>query len=371
MLQFLQYKIFGRHRVPDGWIVVTAGNPPEYNNSVREFDIVTWDRLKKMEIEPDFDVWKEYAYKRNIHPAIMTYLEIRKSDFYVVETSVDGKTFVTARGWVDLSDMIKLYEKNGFKVTETLTAQYLQNRKIAKEFAVYYDLFNKYRSDYQIDKILDGKAGDEIIQRAKAAQFDERLSLLGLILDALNENFIEVSLTEKMMLQLMTDIKTQKIQLQTADHEKATDIIEKLIISATEKISRGKAANAMSDNDVRALKKEIIVLENMVKALKETAGENAGKQSFDLVNALFTAENKNLKALAFDAGKDLSNAFKFLENTFEDQELVIFVTELTANANSATFISKYGCEEYFKHNKDLLFYERQKEIIQEIIEINL
>ena len=31
MLQFLQYKIFGRHRVPDGWLVVTAGNPPEYS----------------------------------------------------------------------------------------------------------------------------------------------------------------------------------------------------------------------------------------------------------------------------------------------------------------------------------------------------
>ena len=48
MLQFLQYKIFGRHRVPNGWIVVTAGNPPEFNNSVREFDIVTWDRLKRI-----------------------------------------------------------------------------------------------------------------------------------------------------------------------------------------------------------------------------------------------------------------------------------------------------------------------------------
>ena len=53
MLQFLQYKIFGRHRIPDGWIVVTAGNPPEYNNSVREFDIVTWDRLKRIDVEPD------------------------------------------------------------------------------------------------------------------------------------------------------------------------------------------------------------------------------------------------------------------------------------------------------------------------------
>ena len=34
MLQFLQYKIFGRHKVPEGWIVVTAGNPPEYNKGV-------------------------------------------------------------------------------------------------------------------------------------------------------------------------------------------------------------------------------------------------------------------------------------------------------------------------------------------------
>ena len=53
MLQFLHYKIFGRHRVPEGWIVVTAGNPQEYNSSVCEFDIVTWDRLKRIDVEPD------------------------------------------------------------------------------------------------------------------------------------------------------------------------------------------------------------------------------------------------------------------------------------------------------------------------------
>ena len=35
MLQFLQYKVFGRHQVPEGWVIVTAGNPPEYNKSVR------------------------------------------------------------------------------------------------------------------------------------------------------------------------------------------------------------------------------------------------------------------------------------------------------------------------------------------------
>ncbi len=48
------------------------------------------------------------------------------------------------------------------------------------------------------------------------------------------------------------------------------------------------------------------------------------------------------------------------------QELLVTVTELTVNYNSARFISEFGCEEYFRHNKDLLFYERQKEIISKI-----
>ena len=88
MLQFLQYKVFGRHQVPEGWIVVTAGNPPEYNNSVREFDIVTWDRLKRIDVEPDFDAWKEYAYKKGVHASIITYLDIKKGGFYFVEITL-------------------------------------------------------------------------------------------------------------------------------------------------------------------------------------------------------------------------------------------------------------------------------------------
>ena len=62
MLQFLQCKTFGTHKIPEGWIIVAAGNPPEYNKSVREFDVVTLDRIKKITVEPDLKVWKEYAY---------------------------------------------------------------------------------------------------------------------------------------------------------------------------------------------------------------------------------------------------------------------------------------------------------------------
>ena len=43
MLQFLQGKTFGNHQIPEGWVIVTAGNPPEYNQSVREFDM--WKKI--------------------------------------------------------------------------------------------------------------------------------------------------------------------------------------------------------------------------------------------------------------------------------------------------------------------------------------
>ena len=82
MLQFLQYKTFGKHQIPQGWVVATAGNPPQFNRSVREFDIVTMDRLKVLEVEADYETWRNYGVNKGIHGAILTYLDINKQDFY-------------------------------------------------------------------------------------------------------------------------------------------------------------------------------------------------------------------------------------------------------------------------------------------------
>ena len=225
--------------------MVTAGNPPEYNRSVREFDIVTWDRLKRIDVEPDFDAWKEFAYQKHVHPAVMTYLEIRKGDFYKVESTVNGKRFVTARGWDDLSQMIRLYELNGLTVDEKLVIQYLQNPKIAKEFAVYYDLFNKYRSDYQVDKILAGKATKAIRQRASAAKFDERLSLLGLLLDAVTDELRSVVEGEDMLRELLSVLKGVKAASALPGADTAALLEEQLRVQRT-RIDTGRRSGSLS-----------------------------------------------------------------------------------------------------------------------------
>ena len=370
MLQFLQYKIFGRHRVPDGWIVVTAGNPPEYNNSVREFDIVTWDRLKRVDVEPDYEVWKEYAYKHGIHAAIITFLDIKKSDFYKIETTVDGKTFVTARGWSDLSDMMKLYERHGLTIDEKLIAQYLQNKKIAKEFAIYYDLFIKYKADYQVDKIFAGKASEEIKERAKAAKFDERLALLGLLLDGIGEKLKAVCLSEKGLTELLAALKNVKIEFSRPNAHGET-ALNSQITAIRERIATGKLASTLSQDDTYALYNTVAALEKMVAEQVEKQPDD-GDAAFKLIKASFDGCTKALKNQANEAGKVLSNVFVFCEEAFgEGQEMLILVTELTISYYGARFISRYGCKEYFAHNKELLFYERRKEIIAQIEDLDL
>ena len=369
MLQFLQYKIFGTHRVPDGWIVVTAGNPPEYNNSVREFDVVTWDRLKRIDVEPDYQTWREYAIRTGAHPSVTTYLDIKTNDFYRVETTVEGKTIVTARAWLNLSDMIKLYELNDLKVDEKMIGQYLQDKKVAKSFANYYDLFNKYKSDYQVNDILDGKASDEIKNRATSAKFDEKLSLLGLILDRVTEDLKQVYYSEQILTELMPILKGFKSNL-SINGSIAERLINEQIKEKQRELEMGKRANSLSDDKTKILHGIINALET---ESKEIAKEDAeGDAAFEIIKVDFNERKKNLKALTDKMSKELENMFDFAEEVFSDgQEMLIIVTELTKGFYSAHYISRYGCPKYFEHNKELLFYERQKDIINEIEDLEL
>ena len=353
MLQFLQFKVFGRHRVPDGWIVVTAGNPPEYNNSVREFDIVTWDRLKRIDIEPDYKAWKEYAAETMVHGAIRSYLDIKESDFYRVESTVDGKTFVTARGWSHLSDMLRLYEKNGLKVDAELVIQYLQNKEVAKGFALYYDLYNKYRSDYQIGRIFAGEADEEILSRAREAKFDEKLSLLGLVLSGLEEKFAAVETEEKVGESLLAAAK----ELRGA----GDDALAALIAEKKEELAAAKQAGKLSRREAQIRRRTIAALERAQEQI------SAPNEVTDALRALIIARREELGKAAQAAGAALENSFAFCETAFgEGRELLILVTELTADSHSAHFIARYGSEGYYRHNKALLLYERQQTILREL-----
>ena len=178
MLQFLQYKTFGSHALPEGWVIVAAGNPPAYNRSVREFDTVTLDRVRYMKVEPDFPIWKHYAVERGLHPAVVSFLELRPERFYVMEPGEKG--FVTGRAWEDLSEILLTMEELELGVEEALFGQYLQDEDTATEFTFYYRLYEKWKKELKPEQILTGAA--DVPTNLPSLPFDERLCIVWLLL---------------------------------------------------------------------------------------------------------------------------------------------------------------------------------------------
>lgn len=307
MLQFLQCKTFGNQAVPEGWIIVAAGNPPEYNKSVREFDMVTLDRVRCMQVEADLGVWKAYARSRHIHGAILSYLELRPKNFYRVEADVDGLQFVTARGWEDLSILMQTYEEMGLPVDETVVGEFLHHKDVAEDAAAYFDLYQKYKDDYGIPLILEGKIRPEVFARIYDAAFDERLSVVNLLLDGLQNLFR----------------------------------------------SYGKE-KAKTDRDFAALK-------------EYRNSEGAKKEVFEEKKASFDIQRNALEAIEEKTAAALEHAFDFMEQAFEGgQEMVVFVTDLATVAESARFLAEHNCDRYLQYNQELLIGSKRAELLAEL-----
>lgn len=138
LLQLLQSKQLGTHQMPEGWLVVAAGNPTDYNNSAGQLDAVTADRMRILWIQPDLNEWLEYIAKKGGHPAIASYLKQNESDFMVYEKEEGVPQIVTPRAWEDLSHLLQFYESQNEKVTNAAISQVIQSPKIARNFGIFY-----------------------------------------------------------------------------------------------------------------------------------------------------------------------------------------------------------------------------------------
>ena len=366
MLQFLQCKTFGNHEIPEGWVIVAAGNPPEYNKSVRDFDVVTLDRVKKIMVEPDYRIWKEYAYKENIHPAILSYLELRSNCFYKMETTIDGRQFATPRGWEDLSRMMEVYERLNKNITKEVVGQYIQHERISVEFAEYYELYQKYQQDYQIAEILKGKPSEAMVKKVSHAPFDERVSVVNLLFSGVRQAVREVVLQEEVLEKVFEILKLLKEPQEGGKLlERLGDYVDNLRMEREQKQKEG----LLERREDRTIRKALDLLENYRLLLKKESGES-WEEAFDILRSAFGETRGEWEEAWDQAAASLECAFDFMEAAFYNtQEMVIFVSGINTDYSCVRFLETYECERYIRYNKDLLFEDAGAQIRKRIEEL--
>nr|WP_298476790.1 AAA family ATPase [uncultured Oribacterium sp.] len=358
MLQFLQYKTFGMHRVPEGFVIVTAGNPAEFNKSVRDFDIATLDRLRQIDIEEDFQSFKDYAYQSSIHSAILSYLEIKKDRFYFVRQDIEGKHYVTARSWEDLSKMLYAYEELHYPIDKALCMEYLSDPELAEDFSLYYSLYQKYKEKYHVPEIL---RGNEVKDKRLflEAPFDEKWSLLSLLNAALQEAFRTYAKEKSLHAMLFAFLKDVKVK---NAEEQVGNKIEEEIRDERKRLSGWREARILSSEEEGLHLSYIRALENFSRTLKEEGGGAA----FSFLKAKFQKMEEERQEKIDEVGKMLSNALRFLGETFgEGQEMILFLTELVKSRYALLFLSDIGNDTYNQYNQYLLLKDKQKSLQEE------
>ncbi|MCD8224327.1 MAG: AAA family ATPase [Clostridiales bacterium] len=377
MLQFLQGKSFGNHRIPEGWIIVAAGNPAEYNKSVRDFDVVTLDRVRRITVEPDYVVWREYALRQGIHPAICAYLNVRQQYFCQIETTVDGRMFATPRGWEDLSELVTVYEKLGRPVGREVVMEYIQFPKIARDFANYLELYHKYQGDYQVEKILRGETAQAVFDKLERAAFDERVSVVSLVLAGLNTQFREVCRREDMLKLLQEKLQEYRTELQeraqrsqeTLENQETPEnaaVPAQLLATRTEEFratQEKRTESGLMSREERIVSRAVLAkLETYAQKLA-TEDISDGEAAWERLRELFGEDSDAYEDSIDAAGAMLEHAFDFMEGAFGNgQEMVLFVTELNTGFYSVRFLQTYECARYYEYNRNLLFSEEEREI---------
>ena len=325
MLELLQHKRFGEYALPEGWVIVCAGNPEKYNRAAHAFDPVTLDRLRVLTIEPDLSAWQEYAAQRQVHPSVRGYLRLRPEDFFRAE----GERIVTARSWMNLSDMMLALEQSGGAADALLFGQYLQCGEVAERFALYHALCRGVAAGFSLDAVLEGR--DEAAEaRFAQAGFDEALCAAMLLSDALNARIRSAEEIRE---------RAQRLRhfadgvLREQGSGAVTDAALAILARMEKALAVRRSVNAISSDEEareRALHSEI---RSCIAALYGAEDAHAA-----LLEQVCQAEGAALQRRTALL-QELSNALGFAQRAFADVHVrVIFLSELERNQTTLRFL---------------------------------
>lgn len=283
-----------------------------------------------------------------------------------------GRSYITARGWEDLSQMLMLYEEEGIAAAESFVGQYIRNERVVKEFTAYYDLYQKYKNDYKTEEILAGTVSEQAKDKARKADFDERLSLMGMLIDRMQQDIKENMRTSEMLSELMNPLKALKAKAQSGvSVDELSAFLKKQTEGRQTAMESLQKAGALSVHDKRKNKSIIGFLTECERQLRNDNSENA-QTAFDKVKERFDDKVAEYKQSTEKVKEKLHYLFRFVEDVFgSGNEMLILVTECTVQADCAKFISMYGCEDYKRHNEELMLTERSGDLMQQIEELEI
>ncbi len=222
-----------------------------------------------------------------------------------------------------------------------------------------------------MDDIFSGRVNEQMKDKARKAGFDERLSLMGMLIDRIQQEIRENMQISAMLQDLMNPLKAIKTKAEESGADELAAMLGQQAQARQQAYESLLAAGALSLKEKKKSRTVIGFLHECEKMLL-TADAPGGQEAFGLVRDKFEARVEQYKRETGEVQERLHYLFAFVEDTFGGgNEMLILLTECTVQADCAAFISAYGCEDYTRHNEEMMLTERGDVLREQIKELAL
>ena len=218
-----------------------------------------------------------------------------------------------------------------------------------------------------MEEILQGVIRESICDKLAKAPFDERLSVMSLLLAKLNDGFRQLGKMEERLerlQQLFGNVRPGSYSEQ--EYHSALERLEGILAGAQAEWKYKRESGLLGRQENRLYQDTGRILEETVQAAKAEHLQSP-EEIWEKVQEIFGRENEAYEH-QFEACQDrLEHGFDFMEAAFGDsQEMVVFVTGLNTGFYSVRFLQEYECQRYYQYNKRLLFDSQEREILSKI-----
>lgn len=148
----------GEYVLPEGWVVLAAGNPASERGVHFAMPRPLRNRFVHLELEPDPEEWSRWAIKAGVRPEIVAFLRFKPELLHDAEVRSDANAWPTPRSWMMASNVLsgvaKRRQTASLTGTNEFEAQLLDGTVgpvAASEFVAFLRLFRGLPS---IDQIL-------------------------------------------------------------------------------------------------------------------------------------------------------------------------------------------------------------------------
>jgi MoxR-like ATPase len=147
----------GRYELPDGWMVVAAGNASFHGAVSHDMGTALADRMFHFHVQAAIDAFIAHALAQGLAPEVMAYLKVRpdKLDDTAAQLAADHLVGASPRGWEDVSNVLKA------PLSEAARRVFVQGRIGAANAAEFFGVLRELQAGSDVVALLAARPGPE------------------------------------------------------------------------------------------------------------------------------------------------------------------------------------------------------------------